>query len=103
MHIYGNAVEIGGYVLLLLVPTVVLNVPIFVLCFVARRRLRQHLAAWAVACAFLATGVWLVWHGWASEIGWYPAIDLPALIALGWIGWFIGRWIGRNSTISIQP
>ena len=106
MHSYGQAVEIGGYVLMWLVPTLVLNIPVIAVCFIARRRLRQPLSAWLVASGFIAVPAWLMWRIQELDRG---RNDIPpadyfvpglTLVALGWIGWFIGRWIGRDFTFS---
>lgn len=91
---YGQAVEIGGYVLFCLLPTIVMNIPVIVLCFIARRRLSQRQLSWLVAGGFVAAGASFMWLiADSSAIGY----RVPTFFALGWIGWFIGRWIGRDS------
>jgi|SRR5688572_3133894 len=98
MQSYGKAVEIGAYVLFYLLPTIVINIPVIVLCFIARRRLSQRQLSWLVAGAFVAAGASLMWLIADSAIG----NRVPTFFTLGWIGWFIGRWIGRDSAGAVN-
>ena len=93
--IYGVAV----FSLALLVPTVLLNIPLLAVVFAARRRLQPRVISVMVAGGFVAAGAWFirklewydVWrHGMPSP-SYLLTGYLPYLLALGFIGWLVGR------------
>jgi hypothetical protein len=102
----GEGVMVGLDVLALLVPTIVVNVPLLAICVFARHRLGPRRAAWVVAIGFVVACVWLMRD--ARPVGlpvaaYLALVYIPSMIAIGGIGWWIGRLIGRNFELSVPP
>jgi hypothetical protein len=100
----GDAVGVGIGVLALLVPTILINIPLIAICVIARKRLGPRRSAWLVGVGFVAACVW--WMRGASHEPIATAAHLalvyvPSVVAIGWIGWFLGRLIGRNFELSV--
>jgi hypothetical protein len=100
----GSGVSVGLGVLALLVPTILLNVPLLVVCIMARHRLGPRRAAWLTAIGFVAAGAWWMRGAWRNGVpptAYLAFVYLLNLAAIGWIGWFAGRLIGRNFELSV--
>lgn len=105
MQGYGDAVQIGISFVIVLIPALLLNVPLIVVSFLVRRRLRHRQLSTLLACGLVIAGAWLMsyWAGWhrgmlASSS--FYLMYMPMLLALALTGWFLGRWIGWHSVMS---
>ena len=98
---------IGGLVIffiLALVPTILLNVPLLSVVFIARRRLDARLTSALLACGFVTASAWMIWqmewfdvwrHGVPSTMYMLTAY-VPSLAVSGLTGWLVGRSIKRR-------
>ena len=104
--IYGVAV----FSLALLVPTVLLNIPLLAVVFAARRRLQPRVIRLTVAGGFVAAGAWClrklewydVWRHGMPSASYLLTGYVPYLLALGFIGWLVGRLlssVGRRKSM----
>jgi len=103
----GSGVSVGIGVLALLVPTILVNVPLLAICIIARRRLGPRRAAWLITSGFTGvSGLLLMWESLRYGVPLPPTAFVllgyvPSLVAVGCVGWWVGRWIGRNFELSI--
>jgi hypothetical protein len=103
----GSGVTVGIGVLALLIPTIALNVPLLLICIVARRRLGPWRAAWVVTSGFVSAGGFLLtWESWRygvplPRMTYLLSAYVPSVLAVGCIGWWLGRWIGRDFELSV--
>jgi hypothetical protein len=101
---YGDAVEVGASVLGLLIPTILANIPLLVICIIARHRLGPRGAASIVAIGFVAACAWWLRGAWREGVpstAYLTLAYVPSLVAIGLIGWFVGRVIGRDFELSV--
>src|SRR5688572_16499074 len=97
--IYGVAV----FSLALLLPTVLLNIPLLAVVFASRRRLQPRVIRLTVAGGYVAAGAWIirklewydVWRHGTPSVSFLLTSYLPYLLALGVIGWLVGRLISN--------
>jgi hypothetical protein len=100
--IYGIAVFFS---LGLLLPIVLLNVPLLAVVFAVRGRLQPRVISLMVAGGFVAAGAWRmyqmewydVWRHGMPSASYLLTGYLPYLLALGFIGWLVGRLISSIS------
>src|SRR5688500_16509990 len=84
--------------LALLLPTVLLNIPFLAVVFAARRRLQPRVVSMMVAGGYVAAGAWMlrklewydVWRHGMPSVSYLVTGYVPYLLALGFIGWFVG-------------
>jgi hypothetical protein len=105
MQGYGDAVQLGVSFVIVMIPALLLNAPLIIVCFFVRRRLRHRQLSSVLACGLAVAGAWLMsyWAGWHRGMFVSPhfyLMYLPMLLALALTGWFLGRWIGWESVMS---
>ena len=111
MLIYGIAVF---FALGLLLPTVLLNLPLLAVLFAARGRLHPRVIRLMVAGGFVAACAWRMyqmewydsWRYGTPDARYLLTSYLPYLLAVGLIGWSVGRLMSnvrQRDLISTEP
>lgn len=101
----GQAAEVGIGFVIVLIPALLLNTPLIIVCVLARRRLRHRQLSALLASGLTVAGACLMsyWAGWHRGMlvkPYFYLIYLPMLVALALAGWLLGRWIGWDSVMS---